>query len=580
MSDFAAATPAPPSPRPSPSPSASTPSTKISANTPHTPNTHPAPTPVLVPDLIFRITQLILTDFTDYALLARCARVSWAFNDAASRMLYERVVLAPSLSTTGGGGGGRGHAAVLDLRDRGDGIPKTSNFDSACLPKYAPYVISLEISGYISPRPPPRNTLPAKIAAALPLFVNLARVQLTPRTYPSPLFAETCVPLLRGLPVLVEVCVGPACTAEDVGAEALVHVGVGEGGGGGTRSRLQRLTLVSPGRRILQLLPGWLERLAGSLTELHLKDNCGSVTPGVLRSFVPHVAATLTALTLGLSYSLTNQDVFDFVAQLERLERLHLRYYWAKQQLKYPARVPALRALRAFTASYTTIRTRAEADGLDAWVRWVVGGSPNLEALHLKSDADASSSLSNTNDSDEGEGEGGPYISHDALVDHVISKHAGALKVLSMKEACACVRKDKMRVLLERCARVERLEVRVSEGTLIFVRQAVAHDGCYSALFAEHPFELRHLRSASFNICNAPRQPQLQRFEVDAYDALATDIMNKYRPSLRRLAVNGTVWEASCVPDIDMEGSGSSIQTVVARRAEILVPPWDRKSSE
>jgi hypothetical protein len=60
-----------------------------------------------------------------------------------------------------------------------------------------------------------------------------------------------------------------------------------------------------------------------------IQDNCGSITPGVLRSFLPHVCGALRELTLGLSYSLTNDDVFSFVAQLPQLEWLQLRYYLA-----------------------------------------------------------------------------------------------------------------------------------------------------------------------------------------------------------------------------------------------------------
>jgi hypothetical protein len=60
-----------------------------------------------------------------------------------------------------------------------------------------------------------------------------------------------------------------------------------------------------------------------------MQDNCGSITPGVLRSFVPHVWETLREFTLGLSYSLTDDDVFSFIAQLPHLEWLHLQYYLA-----------------------------------------------------------------------------------------------------------------------------------------------------------------------------------------------------------------------------------------------------------
>jgi len=60
----------------------------------------------------------------------------------------------------------------------------------------------------------------------------------------------------------------------------------------------------------------------------NIQDNCGSVTPGVLKVIVPHLEERLEAFTLGLSYSLTNDDVFTFLGQLKYLKTLQLRYYW------------------------------------------------------------------------------------------------------------------------------------------------------------------------------------------------------------------------------------------------------------
>jgi hypothetical protein len=107
---------------------------------------------------------------------------------------------------------------------------------------------------------------------------------------------------------------------------------------------LRKLSLRSPGRLVLQALPGWLENLGASLKELHLlvsqstpsqnvyakisQDNCGSITPGVLRGFLPHLGGSLTAFSMGISYSLTDTDIFEAIDQLRCLERLQLRYYY------------------------------------------------------------------------------------------------------------------------------------------------------------------------------------------------------------------------------------------------------------
>ena len=186
--------------------------------------------------------------------------------------------------------------------------------------------------GYISPRAPPRNTLPVKLVEAIKSFINLRSVQFTPQTYHEDLFRDSLI-ALRDLRSLTEIAVNASCT-DDAKAPALAEI-----------CGLKKLTLHNPSRAILQLLPDWLRRLSGTLQELHLKvnrspqsigilindilvqGNCGSVTPGVLRFFIPHIQDNLHALTLGLSYSLTDEDVFTCLGNLPNLNRIQLRYY-------------------------------------------------------------------------------------------------------------------------------------------------------------------------------------------------------------------------------------------------------------
>lgn len=56
------------------------------------------------------------------------------------------------------------------------------------------------------------------------------------------------------------------------------------------------------------------------------QNNCGSITPGVLRSCIPH-AKDLHAFSLGLSFSLTDMDVFTFLGEIHDLQFLTLQYY-------------------------------------------------------------------------------------------------------------------------------------------------------------------------------------------------------------------------------------------------------------
>ncbi|KAK1230717.1 hypothetical protein PQX77_006167 [Marasmius sp. AFHP31] len=52
-------------------------------------------------------------------------------------------------------------------------------------------------------------------------------------------------------------------------------------------SGLTKLTLHDPYRKILQLLPDWLNRLSRTLVELHLKGQCSWITPEVFNSIIP-----------------------------------------------------------------------------------------------------------------------------------------------------------------------------------------------------------------------------------------------------------------------------------------------------
>ncbi len=117
-------------------------------------------------------------------------------------------------------------------------------------------------AGYTPTRPPPRNALSEALPGALRAFGNLRTVVFTPVTYYAELFTAPLGVLLNSN-ALTELTVTAAC-AGDTHAPPLVQLG-------GLRS----LTLVSPGRAILELLPNWLARLVGTLEELHLKVRLG-----------------------------------------------------------------------------------------------------------------------------------------------------------------------------------------------------------------------------------------------------------------------------------------------------------------
>ncbi|KAF8904781.1 hypothetical protein CPB84DRAFT_1677109 [Gymnopilus junonius] len=433
----------------------------------------------LVYDIIARMMEICRDD---YDLLARCALVNWEFNQAASRMLYWHVVISPAFSP------------VLNLRDTG-AISESSNFSSACLPRNARYVTTFEVSGHISPRPPPRNTLPEKISNALSIFVNLVSIRFTPKTYHDNLFQDSGIPALLNLKNLTELSVNTSCT-DGAHAPKLVEI-VG----------LRKLTLYSPGRTILELLPAWIERLCKSLVELHLRDNCGSITPGVLKSFVPHIEQSLQAFTLGLSYSLTDDDVFTFLGHIKNLKHLELMYYWArriyphKMLMPIDAPHPRLSSLRSFTVNYPHLRTRKEVNEFDKWVRRAITGSTDLHTLRLRCEDDYS------------------HLSHDALIVHLVEKHSKTLKVLEL----TFVSIDKLTSLCAFFQGLEELSLQAGMNSIPTFIQFL-------------PDYLPHLHTASFEIRNVPAAYR-------APDALIINTMRKGAPSLRRLTVDGDLWE-------------------------------------
>ena len=188
------------------------------------------------------------------------------------------------------------------------------------------------IKGFLSPRSSPRNTIGTKILHAVQSYHNLNAIHISPTTYPTGIFTDV-LNILRTKSSIRHLTVNSACTDDD-GSSALVTI-----------NGLQHLTLVDPTRAVLNKLPEWLSRLSWSLTELHLKvcqspggtkkltecnvsqDNCGSITPAVLRSFTPHLRRGIRSITLGLSYSLTHDDVFSFLGELPKLTSVQLQYY-------------------------------------------------------------------------------------------------------------------------------------------------------------------------------------------------------------------------------------------------------------
>jgi hypothetical protein len=186
--------------------------------------------------------------------------------------------------------------------------------------------------GCISTRRTPINPLAKCLITAIPAWKNLVAMTMNPMQAPEDLFAEP-FRMLRNSSDLRILKVNAAYTV-GTSVSTLSEI-----------AGLESLTVIDPGRKILDLLPGWLSRLSGTLRKLHLlvsaslfgahttwvtrlpKDNCGSITPGVLQTIQP-LAVRLQSFALGLSYSLEDGHILEFLSRLPRLQDLQLRYYW------------------------------------------------------------------------------------------------------------------------------------------------------------------------------------------------------------------------------------------------------------
>ncbi|KII84036.1 hypothetical protein PLICRDRAFT_366539 [Plicaturopsis crispa FD-325 SS-3] len=432
--------------------------------------------PVLVHDTLVQVLEYLRLQ-QDYHSLYQCSLASREFNKVASKALYTRVVLSPPFER------------VLDLKNRNK-IKGSGLFDSACLPHNAGYVSILEIGGYLPTRPPSANPLGGALHNAIQSFFNVQHVAFVPLASHPDLFTDS-LRALKNCQYLRSLDLNAASLGES-GSTIVAEIG-----------KLEKLTLRDPSRATLNILPEWLHKLSMSLTELHLRDNCGSITPGVLRSFLPYIR-NITAFTLGLSYSLSDDDVFDFLDQLPELRSVSLHYYL---QNKPRTVEPALPNLRALTVTYSPWDMQ---DGpLSQWVQHATSSSPSLECLRLVLDQRLGTGdiLLNAGDS---------------ITEYVAAKYAGTLRVLEHKSAH--VRTYTFDAFAARC----------------------------------HNIEVLALRSLGNDIESPESDAPSSRIEQ------ATFIFKRL-PSLRRLRLLGTTWERFWTSDTPASGANLVVREVVPR---------------
>ncbi|KAF8626651.1 hypothetical protein AX15_004743 [Amanita polypyramis BW_CC] len=396
-----------------------------------------------------------------------------------------------------------------------------SQLTSACLSRYASLVEELRISEFLSPRPPPLNTFSTTLANAIRAFHNLRIVCFAPKTAHEDAFTQS-LQVLKDIPTLEDLAVNSFC-ADAPRAPLITQI-----------QGLTRLELHDPTRAVLELLPDWLSQLSEKLRELHLKANCGSITPGVLRVIaLPLMQSNLRAISIGLSYSLTHDDVFKFLNNFSQLEDLELRYYW---QLKEPTIRLSLPRLRKFTALHARTQDKREVMSLCKWMRKIVSSSP-IEDLRIICDHDVDEPNSGAN------------ISLDSIIDHLSKKHTKTLRFLHLRSSYVGV--TGLEALFSSCLQLEQFHV------------AAGKEGL--PIFEQFYRNLNHLCTAGFELRNVNRRKhQTDRERI-------RELMLSGPSTFRKLVMNGTAWEGYWTTESD-----GNVMFVV----EICTPvkfPWEKE---
>ena len=196
-----------------------------------------------------------------------------------------------------------------------------------------------------------------------------------------------------------------------------------------------------------------------------LQDNCGSITPGVLKSCGPHLSK-LSSFTLGLSYTITDDDAFEFFSQLEALSSLDFRYYLVRpflcrtrhranayhrdKQLRVFSVRPKLPILRSLTVRHDYLKTKGDATYLTRWIRWLSSRSP-LEEFTLAIDRRVWLRP--------------PTISLDSLADHLGLRHGQTLRNLDIRDGY--ISQHALTELSTRCQDLQILSIGTTVNVLV-----------------------------------------------------------------------------------------------------------------
>lgn len=174
----------------------------------------------------------------------------------------------------------------------------------------------------------------------------------------------------------------------------------------------------------------------------------------------------IRSISLGLSYSLTDDDVFSFLAQLPELRTVELQYYPVgiypfcqlhysvlnailSQQLKKPAAILRLTNLISFTVKYGQMDTRDEVNHFCSWIRRSVSSSRKLQSLRLICENEWSRA----------------NVTFDGLATHLVARHWATIRFLDLRSVF--IRGSAFTQLCRSCIQLEEFSVAVHWDTLV-----------------------------------------------------------------------------------------------------------------
>ncbi|KAF8591725.1 hypothetical protein K439DRAFT_1626724 [Ramaria rubella] len=435
----------------------------------------------LPPELFDKIVVHLDNDITS---LYSCALVCRAFNQITTPFLYKRIYVSPPKV-------GLAWQVVEDTLGR-------KPFAASRLPSHRAYVEEFTLDGYVAKIRPSRQTpvpIIDKIPEALGMWQNLRTVTITPKKATGPLLLNIIKALLH-CSSLRTVTVNEFVMDEDVIPDLVELVG------------LRDLTLLHPTRALFMVICCWTMRMQDSLVKLHLLGNCGSLTPGILRDLTPSIC-NIESLALGLSYSLTNADVFTCLSQLPKLKSLRLRYY--RQHRGLPPG-PILPELCHFTVLYPQMARKEDATALSTWIRRISSTSP-LETLQAICLDDSS-----------------PPLCFDGLITHLAAQHRSTLSSIRMPKAY--VRERALRALLHNCTVMQYFSLTVAFTTL--------------KSFPTMTANCTKLRNVFVQVCD---HPKLLIEKKDAQKVL------QRVPQLSSITVNNVSWKGGWLAQRREDGS-------------------------